>query len=205
VVTTFQNNYNRRWERTVVPTDISQRLVMNFNYELPFGRGRHFGAHWNRVLDLVAGGWQFNDITTFQTGNPFALRLASASTFGGTRPNNNGTSALLDASERSVTRAFDTSVFSQPAAFSLGSTGRTLPDVRGPGTNNFDLSLFKVIAIHERLRMQFRAEAFNAFNHTRFFIQNASAPTTAFGNALFGQYTVAADPRLIQLALKLTF
>jgi hypothetical protein len=178
---------------------------MNYNYELPLGRGKHFGSHWNRALDMVAGGWQFNGITTFQTGNPLFIRLSAPNVFGGVRPNNNGTSALLPSSERSVARGFDTSVFSQPAAFSLGSTGRALPDVRSPGTNNFDLSLFKIISIRERLKLQVRAEAFNAFNHPRFTLANGTVATTSFGNALFGQYTTAADPRLVQLALKLRF
>ena len=205
VATGFQNNYNRRLERSLVPTDISQRLVFNFNYELPFGRGKRFGSHWNRVLDIFAGGWQLNGITTFQTGTPLYIYLNSPNPFGGTRPNNNGTTAYLDSSDRSIARAFNTSVFSQPPSFSLGNTGRTLPDVRAPGIENNDLSLFKIITLTERAKLHFRFEAFNGLNRAQFTVPTATSPTTGFGNPLFGQYTTAAAPRVVQLALKLYF
>jgi hypothetical protein len=156
-------------------------------------------------VDIVAGGWQLNGITTFQTGTPYYISLLSPNAFGGTRPNNNGTSAYLSSSQQSISRAFNTSVFSQPPAFSLGNTGRTLPDVRSPATKNFDLSLFKIITLHERVKLQFRAEAFNAFNRTQFTVTSATNPTTEFGSPLFGQFTTAANPRAFQLALKLYF
>lgn len=198
VLTSTQNNYNRRAERSVLPFDIAQRLVANFTYALPFGRGKAMGAHWGRALDAVAGGWQVNGLVTVQGGLPLAFTLNSANPFGGTRPNSTGASAALDS--RTITRWFDTTAFTQPPAYSLGNLARTLSDVRGYNTRNADLSVFKVFAITEKLRLQFRGEAFNAFNRTRF-----NNPTTAFGNPNFGRITSTGDPRQMQLALKLNF
>jgi hypothetical protein len=81
---------------------------------------------------------------------------------------------------------------------------------RGPGINNWDMSLFKNMPFLEgKLRAQLRAEAYNLFNHTQFTTVNTSAtfnPTTgAQTNSTFGQYTAAANPRQLQLALRLSF
>jgi hypothetical protein len=195
-----QNNYNRRAERSLEPFDVSQRLIVNASYALPFGRGKSRGAHWNKALDLIAGGWQVNGIGTFQKGVPLAIGLNSSNTYGGSRPNSTGASAKLDSDARSLNRWFNTSVFTQPAAYSLGNVARTLPDVRTPGSENVDFSLFKIIAFTEQVRLQFRAEAFNALNHTRL-----SGPNTSYGSANFGRITSAGDPRMVQLALKLSF
>ena len=76
-----------------------------------------------------------------------------------------------------------------------------MPDVRTPGTNNFDLSLFKVIPIHERLRLQFRAEAFNAFNRV-----NLYNPILDINNtATFGEFQNALPARVMQLSLRYSF
>lgn len=199
-LTNIQNNYNRRAERAVLPFDISQRLVANFTYALPFGRGKALGNNWSRPLDAIAGGWQINGLITVQNGLPLALTLNAASAFGGNRPNSVGRSAALSSGERTIDRWFDTTAFTQPPAYSLGNVSRTISNLRGYNTRNADLSVFKIFALTEAIRLQFRAEAFNAFNRTRF-----SNPNTAFGNPNFGRITSTGDPRQIQLALKLNF
>jgi hypothetical protein len=77
---------------------------------------------------------------------------------------------------------------------------RTLPDLRGPGTVNIALSVFKNMPITERFRLQFRAEAFNAFNNVNF-----SNPGTVFGSTNFGVISSAGAARIVQLALKMYF
>ncbi len=197
----FQNNYDRRSERSLLTTDVAQRFVASYTYELPFGRGKHWGSGWNRFADLIGGGWHINGITTFQSGMPLIIGLSSANTYGGSRPNSTGESAYLPPSERSVYKWFNTSVFTQPPAYSLGNVGRTLPDARKPGVNNFDFSVFKMFKFTERLGMQFRAETFNVFNHTRF-----GSPNTSFGSSSFGRISsTGGDPRIMQMALKLSF
>jgi hypothetical protein len=94
---------------------------------------------------------------------------------------------------------FDTSVFSQPEPFTFGNVGRYLPDVRQPGTKNWDFSLFKNFDLREDLRLQFRAEMFN-FTNTPVF----GAPNVALNNNNFGRITGQANsPRQIQFGLKL--
>jgi hypothetical protein len=189
----IQNSNNRRLDRALAPQDISQRLVLNYVYELPF-------LKQNRWL----GGWSVTGITTLQTGRPLALNTATNNTNsfgGGSRPNNNGQSAALPDSERTLERWFDTSVFSQPEPFTFGNTGRTLPDVREPGLVNFDFSAIKDFLLTERARLQFRAEAFNIFNTPQF-----GRPGTVFGNPQFGVINSQANsPRQIQLGLKIIF
>jgi hypothetical protein len=114
--------------------------------------------------------------------------------------NNNGASAKLsgDIHDR-LLRYFDTSVFSQPAAFTFGNTQPSSPDLRAPGIRNWDLSIFKDFALRERLRLQFRAETFNSFNTVRF-----GSPNTSVTSNQFGQISSQANsPRQVQFGLKL--
>ena len=92
-------------------------------------------------------------------------------------------------------------VFSAPPVFTYGSVARTLPDVRVPGTRSYDLSLFKNFKPVEKLTLQFRAEAFNAFNHPQFGVPDSSVNSVTFGR-ISG---TANSPRNMQLALKLLF
>ena len=92
-------------------------------------------------------------------------------------PNNNGHSAALSGrAEDRLNRYFDTSVFSQPPAFTFGNTARTLSDVRAPGLVNFDFSIIKNTRFLEKANVQFRAEFFNIMNHPNF-----GPPGTTFG------------------------
>ena len=94
-------------------------------------------------------------------------------------------------------------MFHVPAAGTLGDMSKTL--LRGPGVNNFDIALFKNFALREWLRAQFRVEGYNAFNHTQFSTFDSTARFDANGNQVngqFGQFTAAANPRQLQLALE---
>jgi hypothetical protein len=201
---TNQNIYDLRSERSLSANDISQLLTVSYVFQLPFGKGRRFGAGWNRPLDGVLGGWQVNGIANFSTGLPVAVTTQNTSGAGSAalRPNNNGHTAKLDGPvESRLTRYFDTSVFSQPAPFTFGNTGRVLPDVRIPGAKNFDFSIFKNFRILERLSMQVRAEAFNLMNTPQFGRPNSSANVPNFG-VISG---LANSPRQLQFGLKLLF
>jgi hypothetical protein len=94
-------------------------------------------------------------------------------------------------------------VFSQPAAFTFGNAPRVLPNVRGDGINNIDLSLFKNIAIAKegRISAQFRAEFFNFLNTPEF-----SPPGGTFGTGTFGVVSGQQNnPRQVQFGLKVLF
>jgi hypothetical protein len=104
----------------------------------------------------------------------------------------------LPSGERSVQRWFDINAFAQPDRFKFGNAARSVG--RAPGKANFDLGIMKNFAIGERIRVQFRAEMFNAFNHANFGI-----PGTAFGGPNFGAINTAEDARINQLGLKIYF
>lgn len=200
----MQNIYDRRAERAVSLQDVAQRMVISYVYDLPFGRSRRFGSDWNRLVDGILGGWQVNGITTYESGLPLSITTQNTANAGNAvlRPNNNGSSAALDGriGDR-LNRYFDTSVFAQPAAFTFGNTGRTLPDVRGPGVRNWDFSLFKNFRVDEQRSFQFRAELFNSFNRVQF-----GFPNQNLNNIQFGLINSQANtPRQVQLALKFLF
>ena len=195
----FQNGlFDRQASRSVDPTDVARRAVISLLYELPFGRGA------SSALSKLVGGWQINSVGVMQTGVPLIVRGASNEQ--ANRPNSTGQTARLNTPTRE--RWFNTSVFVNPPLYTYGDLGRVLPDVRTPGTVNFDLSLIKDTIIGERLNVQFRAEAFNVMNHV-----NLRAPNTSFSagadgfnrSATFGTITSARDARVVQFGLKLIF
>ena len=104
--------------------------------------------------------------------------------------------------DKTFTRQFDTSRFSVPAEGTRGNSG--LGTVRGPGQNNVDLSLSKSFPIYERLHLEFRADAFNAFNHTQWTGVNTIFPSGS-DQYPFGQVNSAREARIGQLAAKIVF
>jgi hypothetical protein len=195
--------YNRKENKSIDPNDIAQRAVVSLVYELPFGAGKQFNPA-NSVLRQVVGGWQISTIGQVQSGQP--LRIRGASNFMANRPNSTGRSARID--NPTAQSWFDTTAFINPPDFTFGNVGRTLPDVRAPGTINWDLSAIKNTRITERINLQFRAEAFNFLNSV-----NLNAPNTTFSpgpggrnvSATFGTITGARDARSIQLGMKVNF
>jgi len=197
-VTAYQDSkFNRTLERSVDPTDVSKRAVVSLLYELPFGRGAN---GWNKLI----GGWQVNTIGIMQTGLPVVV--TGANNFRATRPNSTGASATLE--EPSANRWFNTTAFINPPNYTFGNIGRALPDVRGPGTFNWDLSLIKNTRITERFNLQFRAEAFNFLNSVNLGLPAGGFSPGANGlnqSGTFGTITSARDARNVQLGLKLLF
>jgi hypothetical protein len=199
-----QDSYNIRADRALSDIDVAHRATIMGVYELPFGRGRRFGSGWSKVLDLAIGQWQANGVVTLSTGTPLGISASNnAGIFNmAIRANNNGTSGLKTGPVQDrLTAYFDKSVFSQPAAFTFGNMGPRVADIRNDGMYNWDLSLFKDFQIVERMKLQFRAEALNAFNTPRF-----SGPNTSVTSSSFGVITSQANaPRQVQLGLKLLF
>ena len=184
--------YNRRNCRSIEPIDISQRLVASFVYELPFGSGKPLLT--SGVGAAVLGGWQMNGIFEARTGNPMIIR--GANNLAADRPNQLRT-ANLPGGQRSEYRWFDTSAFAAPDLFTFGNAPRTEPDLRNPGYKSLDFSLFRNVTLHERLKLQMRAEAFNAFNWV-----NLGLPNANFLSSAFGTITGAGDARVFQLGMK---
>src|SRR5262249_49408799 len=96
--TSYQDSYNTRASRSVSSVDVPHRFVFSGVYELPVGRGRHFGTNVSRLSDLLIGGWQVNGILNIQTGS--ALGISGRNTAGlfteAFRPNTNGKSPVVE-------------------------------------------------------------------------------------------------------------
>lgn len=183
-------------------------------------------------MQTLAGGWQFNGIVALQTGAPFTIfsndnqsqqnsgldradLVGKTQTFNARKiqtfsPDPNGINGSCLNGETTGNfyfnpLAYDCANVTEGGGiplFSYGDSGRN--SVRGPGINNFDLSLFKTFKLKERGQLEFRTEFFNAFNHTQFLISGNSSTAIGF-RGFFGQVTQARDPRIIQFALKLSF
>jgi len=199
-----QDSYNIRADRALSDIDIAHRAVIMGIYDMPFGTGRHWGGDWPTLVNLLAGGWQVNGIVTLSTGTPLGISASNnAGIFNmAIRANTTGKSGKLEGPVQDRLDAyFDKTAFAQPAAFTFGNLGPRLPDIRNDGIYNWDLSVFKNFKATEKLSVQFRAEALNAFNTPRF-----SGPNTSVTSSSFGVVSSQANaPRQIQFGLKVLF
>jgi hypothetical protein len=194
--------------------DVTHYLNGNFIYELPFGRGRSFGAGVPFWANEVIGGWKISGLPTWHTGNAYTIYSnAFVAGFANNVPATLiGTSvAPLKASttggKGSALNAFSNHAaalasFTGPTGFSVG--GRNA--LRGPGYFNLDLGLGKTFPIWEdKVNLVFRADAFNSTNHPSFNTPSANDITQASG-VTFGTITsTASNARVMQLALRLEF
>jgi hypothetical protein len=197
-----QNSYDIEASWALASYDINHRFVISYLYELPFGRNRRFGSGASTLVNAIIGGWQFNGITTLQTGTPLSITANNTSGIFGarTQPNNNGSDPRLDGPlvDR-LSKAFNTAVYSSPVAFTFGNEPIFSPLLRAHGVRNFDLSLFKSFELRTGVSLQFRVEALNAFNRVQFSAPNTSVTSSSFG-VISGQ---ANAPRQLQFGLKL--
>jgi hypothetical protein len=192
--------------------DVNPRFVTSFVYQLPFGRGKKFGGSMNKAADLAVGGWQVTAITTFQAGFPFDVladdKLGLLTTFtqrANLVPGCNPSSGF----HKSITEWFNTSCFTQPLAGQFGNSSRSM--IRGPGINNWDMGVGKDFRLAEKLSFQFRAEAFNIFNHAQYGVDPLTNTTIGaavdqnVNDGVFGRVTAARPGRIIQLGGKFIF
>jgi hypothetical protein len=195
-----QDNFNKRAEKGLAAHHYKFRYSGSVLYDLPFGRGRRFAAGIPKALDHAIGGWQVNGILTLQSGYPITVRRSGdplgIATDGAVRPDM-VCNPNLPGGEQTIDRFFRTDCFTSPAD-RFGNAGRST--VIGPGVNNVDLALFKNFRLTESLALQVRSEFFNAFNHA-----NWGQPGRDVGVSGFGVVSSAADPRIIQFGLKLTY
>jgi len=200
-----QDSFNTAAERGRSNFDVKHRLSLSYGYDFPCGKSRTFIAN-SGLLSTLLSGWQTFGIVTLQSGRPFTVALlpeidnsnTGRSTLGfgaNDRPNVVGNTEL---SHRTPDRWFNTSAFAFPPFGSFGNAGRNILD--GPGFKNFNVSVMKTTKLREGLDLQFRAEAFNLFNHPNF-----DLPDNFVGSPTFGQILSAQSPRHIQFGLKLLF
>jgi Carboxypeptidase regulatory-like domain/TonB-dependent Receptor Plug Domain len=192
------------WRYDVGPGgyDRTHNAVVNFIYDIPVFRHSD-----SRLLRTAVGGWQVSGIVTLVSGIPINIGL-SGKQGGNGLPNGTNRPDLVGKISYPSTvlpgqqkiQYIDPSAFANPAIGDFGDLGHNA--ARGPGRDNWNLSLFKSFVFSETRgsRLEFRAETFNTWNHTQF-----NQVSNNFGSGNFGQFTSAFDPRVMQLGLKLYF
>jgi Carboxypeptidase regulatory-like domain/TonB dependent receptor len=185
--------------------DIRHNFVISYNYRLPL---EHLFRRSNRWTE----GWEISGITHVSSGLPVSLVSYGDNSLLGTEPNgiNNYSvdepdftpgSLAQNHNPRNGQPYFNVSLFSQNALGTPGTAKRRF--FYGPGLDNYDMALLKNLRLRESTSLQFRAEAFNVFNHTQFF--GAQAVDGNIDSSTFGHIISAAPPRLIQLSAKFFF
>jgi hypothetical protein len=167
-----------------------QTLTLGGIYELPFGRGRRFGAGAPKALDAIFGGWSISGIYRYQSGQLLSFRTNPAVVSG---------DPVLDNPTRQ--RWFNTDAFSRLPAFTRRQNPWIFDDLRGPSFSNLDMTLNKLVPITERLKLELRMEAYNLSNS--FMGQN---PITDVNSGSFGAVNaqlVTHSGRELQYSLRL--
>ncbi|MBL8212664.1 MAG: TonB-dependent receptor [Bryobacterales bacterium] len=204
------NPANFQLDKGVSDFNIPHRVVTSVVYELPFGKGKRYLNTSSRAANLVVGGWQFNTIASWQSGVARIVSSPNTTTLAFVSQRANATGVDMYSSFNGVTPREDfggsnpgrywlnPGAFSATAPLKFGTSGRNI--IQGPAWTNVDLSAFKNFAITERTTLQFRAEAFNGFNNPQF---NPAELNVA--SPVFGTLQSAQRPRVMQMALRLTF
>jgi hypothetical protein len=199
----------RVWNYGEAGFDRTHILKGSFVWDLP----RASNIVHNGVVKAVFDDWQVSGISTLMSGAPTGVGLSFTYTVDITGSPTDTSRPVVIANpnlpkdQRTFFHAFNINAFAPPAVGTFGNASKYV--FRGPGINNWDISSFKNIHLPwERMKMQFRGEFYNAFNHTQFSGVNTTAQFNQAGvqsNAAFGNYTSARNPRRIQLAVRLTF
>ncbi|HEY1658379.1 MAG TPA: TonB-dependent receptor [Candidatus Sulfotelmatobacter sp.] len=199
------NPFDPRQSRALSIFDVPQDLTASYTVQLPFEK--FTGGSVNRLT----AGWALSGIVTFAAGEPVQLSESDDNSLTGTfddaidEPSYNPGNGPLFINKNPRNSAgqpyFNPNYFTFEPVGQVGNAMRRY--FSGPGINNFDMALLKDTRITEDMRVQFRAEAFNIFNHAQFMNPSGNVDNTGAGG--FGFVTGARDPRIMQLALKFLF
>ena len=197
-----RNSFDLRAERGNSDFDVRQRLVFNYTWQIPVGRGQQ------RLADGTTGrileGLQFSGITTFSSGLPFDIFTDLDTAHAGEiqRPDFVPAGTPVAVNNPRTQTGPNLGLFSDAPFGRAGNLGRNR--FFGPGINNWDVVLQKTTSISERVVLEFRTEVYNLFNRVQFGLPNTSVTTAA--NPTTGFITTQINqPRLIQLAMRLLF
>ena len=174
--------------------DRTHNAAVNFIYEIPF-----LQRSPNTLLRSTVGGWEVSGIVTMTSGLPINPQLTGGQSSNGlpnatNRPDKVGSVSYPHKAGEWFSRA----AFAPPAVGAWGNAG--FNSLRGPGRDNWNLSLFKSFQFGEARRLELRAESFNIWNHTEF-----NQVSNGLGASNFGQVTSAFDPRVFQFGAKIYF
>jgi len=200
------NPVNPSLSRGLSSFDMRHNFVGTFRYETP-DRERT-----SRTLRAFASSWAISGVARFTSGLPVTLLNNNDTSLLGTIPNginNNGvdtpdwsgSSLHINTNPRSGQFLFDAAQFSLPTLGSMGNARRRF--FSGPGMENIDIALSRSFLVWDDRALEFRAEAFNVFNHAQFF--GAASVDGNISSSSFGQAVSAMPPRLLQFALRYRF
>jgi len=198
----FTNSFDL--SRSRASSNFDQRQVLNFSYvwDMPFFKEKGW-KNW------VMGGWEYSGITSLQSGSPFTVTNSNNFVDNAGVGNTAGTGSTPDVvgNPYAVTPApmpfegplmYNPNAFAAPQGLTFGTAPRNY--LIGPRRINFDMALYKHFVVGEQKSFEFRAEAFNVFNHTEF-----GSPDGGFQDSTFLYLTGAHNPRILQLGLKFLF
>lgn len=227
---TVQDYTNLPGEISLISYDVTNRAIVAYVLNLPFGHGQKFGNNLNAPLNALASGWAFNGITTFQSGFPIFLQNASnnqlASSYGAgvTRPmvvpgcikkiGGSGLDRVKAGAWFNVNCFVEQGQITLPNGsadpfqgtqyfngYAFGNEPRVDSILRADGIKNFDFSFQKSTPVHESANVEFRAEFFNVMNRVQF-----APPIPSVGSPQFGTVGYQVNhPRQIQLSLRLNY
>ena len=200
-----QNDYTTsdpNFDRGLSSVDVDKQFIGSYVWQLPTARSLGFvGRH-------VIGGWQSSGVLTLRAGFPFSVLSGLDYSYSGNgidRADLIGDPHLPGGRSKAdkLSQWFNTSAFTFNAPGTFGTSGQDI--IRQPGVANFDFALTKSFPLNfgrfaETQRIEFRAEAFNLFNHANF-----GRPDRTRTHSTFGQILSAADPRILQFALRYSF
>src|SRR5712692_8652047 len=207
----IQDWNNLKGERSLASQDVSQRLVISYVLDLPFGHGKKYVSGFQGVSDKFVSGWGIDGVTVFQRGFPLKITYGGGtplsllgvgigtlrpSVVAGCNKSARGTSPRLS-------KWFNTACFTAPPLWGFGSESRVDSSLRQDGVKNFDFSVVKrtTYGPGERMNLEFRTEFFNIFNHAQF-----AAPNTTQVSPNFGVVTsTLGNPRQVQFGLRFAF
>lgn len=178
--------------------DVRHRITGTFNYALPFGQ------NLRSVAGLFGKGWQANGLVVWATGLPFSETNLTNRTGNRTSSNNSDRPNVVGnfkLSHPTIHEWFNTSAFEGQTKGTVGDERRN--QIYGPSAQHVDLSLFKIIPIHDNINLEFRTEAFNVLNTALFAFPTASLGNTA--NGIISSTTNAYSPRVVQFAARVKF
>ena len=190
-------------------TDATNVVHLSGSWALPVGRGKAFLGNTNRGIDAVLGGWAINFIYGYQGGQPFTVTCPVTTSPGFTCFAPVAQGQNIYAGPHNYHQWLNPAAFVQPAvATTLGQSdysvlGGSAQQARGPGYQNLDSSVFKYFNFTDTVRLQFRAEAFNTTNTPQFAQPGSLNFLTP--NTFASITSTRNNPRLLQLALKLSF
>jgi len=206
----YLDNFDAEWGR--MSQTPKQLLTIASTYELPFGRGKKFGADWARGIDLLLGGWKASSIILWRGGLPINIGLNGTGTDprtgqnyrflgrngGGLRPNRVGEANTgIDPKENRL-NFLDVNAYAVQPVNTPGNAARN--SAYGPRFFNTNFVLAKSFTLTEGKVVDFRWEAYNLFNTVNF-----GNPNTGFGGTTFGQINSAGEPRVMQLGVRFGF